>query len=159
MENCINIHKSIIWMWNQMEAYFEQWPFKLFFRAHQGPPFRLASFANAMDHTRARGFAHNLCKFSHHKSTNETPDCSDGSRIESTIQVIRKQYALFILMPVWKMQERKRSVSKPREEREREKTFTRQLIFTKQEESTKQSVIVFLGCHTINRLRNTFFPS
>ncbi len=52
-------------------------------------------------------------------------------------------------MPVWKMQERK-GLYLNRGKREREKkTFTRQLIFTKQEESTKQSVIVFLGCHTI----------
>lgn len=46
-----------------MEAYFEQWPFKLFFKAHQGPPFRLVSL-QCMDHTHASGFAHNLCKFS-----------------------------------------------------------------------------------------------
>lgn len=49
---------------NQMEAYFEQWLFKLYFSELTKGHLSAWWICNTEDHTRACGFAHNLCKCS-----------------------------------------------------------------------------------------------
>jgi len=83
----------------------------------------------------------------HHKSTNETPDCSDGSRIESTIQVIRSNtHCLF-----WCLFGRcRREEVYLNRERERErKDFYQAANIYKTGGKYQAKRYSFLGCHTI----------
>lgn len=92
----------------------------------------------------------------HHKSTNETPDCSDGSRIESTIQVIRSNtHCLF-----WCLFGRCR-----REEvylnraRERKKDFYQAANIYKTGGKYQAKRYSFLGCHTITVSKTLSFQA
>lgn len=133
---------------NQMEAYFEQWPFKLYFSELTKGHLSAWWICNTGDHTRACGFAHNLCKCS---SIN--PQCDPSAHWQITNRIghpsdCKIKYkvssdAFFLVVAVCKWWLGSLNNKSP------EKKMTRQLIFTKQGES-KGKPYSFLGCHTIS---------